>query len=84
MDGKAHIGQALWAVKAARGNQPVTVCDGRVQTGAQFVDRIAALSIGLRRHLGLQSGDRVAIAALNRWVSEKHGIEFPAGFDVLS
>lgn len=60
-----HIGQSLWTLKASKGNEAVTACDGRVQTGTQFIDRIAALSSGLRQ-LGLQPGERVAIAALNR------------------
>ncbi|CAM6096926.1 unnamed protein product [Calypogeia fissa] len=65
MERRPHIGEALWELKASKGSEAVTVCDGRVKTGAQFVDRIAALSTGLCCQLGLQSGDRVAIAALN-------------------
>ncbi|BBN13756.1 hypothetical protein Mp_6g06040 [Marchantia polymorpha subsp. ruderalis] len=66
----AHIGEPLRFLKSARGRDVATACEGRVQTGAEFVDRIAGLSIGLRR-LGLQPGDRACIAALNsEWYLE--------------
>lgn len=59
-----HIGQALRTMAVARANCLVTICDGRVKTGAQLFERVGALASGLRK-LGLQSGDRIAIAALN-------------------
>lgn len=60
----AHIAQALRTLAISRSNLPVTICDGRVNTGTQFFRRVGALASGLRK-LNLQSGDRVAIAALN-------------------
>ncbi|KAL2622726.1 hypothetical protein R1flu_002931 [Riccia fluitans] len=66
----SHIGEPLRQLKALRGKDVATVCEGRVQSGAEFVDRIAGLSIGLRR-TGLEPGERVSIAALNsEWYLE--------------
>lgn len=61
----AHIGQALSTLAVVRANLPVTISDGRVKTGAQLLERVRALAAGLRVNLGFQSGDRVALAALN-------------------
>ncbi|KAL3691279.1 hypothetical protein R1sor_004930 [Riccia sorocarpa] len=66
----SHIGEPLRQLRASKGTNVATVCEGRVQTGAGFVDRIAALSTGIRR-AGLKPGDRVSIAALNsEWYLE--------------
>lgn len=60
-----HIGHALSRLAVERANLPLTISNGRVKTGAQFVERIQSLAAGLRVNLGLQCGDRVAIVALN-------------------
>lgn len=59
----AHIGQVIAALQTQSGS---IVCEGRVQPLSQLPRRVAALAAGLRR-LGLRSGERVAIAALNRY-----------------
>lgn len=58
----AHIGQALRALHTRKGT---ITCEDRVQPLSHFAQRVAALAAGLSRG-GLKSGDRVAIAALNR------------------
>ncbi|KAH8967731.1 hypothetical protein BDL97_03G091600 [Sphagnum fallax] len=63
----AHIGQVISALQTQSGS---IVCEGRVQPLSQLPRRVAALAAGLRR-LGLRSGERVAIAALNsEWYLE--------------
>lgn len=59
----AHIGQALRALRTRKGT---ITCEDRVQPLSHFAQRVATLAAGLSREGGLQSGDRVAIAALNR------------------
>lgn len=59
----AHIGQALQALRTCKGT---ITCEDRVQSLSQFAERVASLAAGLSREGGLQPGDRVAIAALNR------------------
>lgn len=61
---RAHIGQALRALHTRNGT---ISCEERVQTLSQFAHRVAAIAAGLSRDGGLQPGDRVAIAALNRY-----------------
>lgn len=59
----AHIGQALRALHTRKGT---ITCEDRVQTLSHFAERVATLAAGLSRDGGLQPGDRVAVAALNR------------------
>ncbi|KAH7435662.1 hypothetical protein KP509_06G074200 [Ceratopteris richardii] len=61
----SHIGHALSRLAVERADAPVCISDGSVRTGAQLVERILGLASGLRVNLGLQCGDRVAIAAFN-------------------
>lgn len=63
MGSRAHIGQALRALYTHKGR---ITCEGRVQSLPQFAHRVASLAEGLSR-LGLQLGDRVVIASLNRF-----------------
>ncbi|KAJ7522240.1 hypothetical protein O6H91_18G002800 [Diphasiastrum complanatum] len=59
-----HIGEAVRFLAKGRAHQAATIFQGRERSGAEVMNRVAALSAGLQK-LGLQSGDRVAIAALN-------------------
>ncbi|MCO5576718.1 hypothetical protein L7F22_030534 [Adiantum nelumboides] len=61
----SHIGHALSRLALQRAEVPVSISNGTIKTGSQFLERIQCLSVGLRVNLGLQCGDRVAIAALN-------------------
>ncbi|KAI5069127.1 hypothetical protein GOP47_0015428 [Adiantum capillus-veneris] len=61
----SHIGHALSRLALERAHVPVSISNGNVKTGAELLERIQCLSVGLRVNLGLQCGDRVAIAALN-------------------
>lgn len=62
MGSRAHIGQAVRALRTRTGS---IRCQDRELSLSQFADRVAALAVSVSR-LGLRSGDRVAIAALNR------------------
>nr|XP_024386674.1 2-succinylbenzoate--CoA ligase, chloroplastic/peroxisomal-like isoform X4 [Physcomitrium patens] len=59
----AHIGQALRALHTRKGT---IKCEDRVQSLSHFAQRVVTLAAGLSEGGGLQPGDRVAIASLNR------------------
>lgn len=61
----AHICQHLAALARTAPHRQLTSCEGREQTAAEFVARVAALSAALVLDLGLRAGDRVALAAVN-------------------
>jgi acyl-CoA synthetase (AMP-forming)/AMP-acid ligase II len=56
--------QALHRAVQQRPGEPLTLCGGRARTVAESADRIARLAAGFRT-LGLTTGDRVAILAMN-------------------
>lgn len=62
-----HVCQCLTKMSTLRWSSPATIsCDGhRRRTGGQFAGNVYSLALGLLE-LGVQRGDVVAIAALNR------------------
>ena len=61
----AHVCQHLASLAQRSPHRLLTTCGDRQQTCSGVAERIAALSAGLVGDLGLQPGDRVALAALN-------------------
>lgn len=61
----AHVCQPLSQLARRVPNQLLTTCGGRQQTCGEFAARVACLASALASELGLQPGDRVALAALN-------------------
>lgn len=61
----AHVCQPLSQLARRVPNQLLTTCGGRQQTCGEFAARVAGLASALASELGLQAGDRVALAALN-------------------
>lgn len=61
----AHICQHLTSLAQRSPQRALTTCGDRQQTCSGVAERVAALAAGLVRDLGLQPGDRVALAALN-------------------
>ena len=73
-----HICQCLSRLSTIRRNSPVTISGDRRKTGPEFSEAVLGLAQGLRS-LGLNSGDVVAVAALNRsfpWNSAKPFVFF--------
>lgn len=62
---------------------PATICRGRVRTWAQSADRVARLA-GALRAIGVQSGDRVAMLALNSDNYHEHFFAVPWADAVLN
>ena len=61
----AHICQHLTSLAQRSPQRTLTTCGDRQQTCSGVAERVAALAAGLVRDLGMQLGDRVALAALN-------------------
>ena len=66
-----HVAQPLFSLASQRPDEVVTVCGTRVRTGRQVVSAVTELTRALISW-GIQPGERVAIAALNRYVFHKN------------
>lgn len=61
----AHVCQYLSSLARSTPHRLLTTCAGRQQTSSEVAEHVASLAAALSLDLGLQPGDRVALAALN-------------------